>query len=58
MAQDTDLPEIPVTWKGKPAVQLRGWQANQHGNPNLHTTVIRVAGRRRVAYAKDIKTVE
>ncbi len=49
--------EIPVLWKGRPAAQLTGWQASQSGDPRRHTTVIRINGRRRVAFAADVTGV-
>lgn len=49
--------KIPVLWKGKPAVRIAGWQASPSGDPRKHTTVIRVNGRRRVAFAADIQDV-
>jgi hypothetical protein len=47
---------IAITWTGKPAQQLTGWQAAPDGNPKKATTVIRVNGRRRVAFAADVRT--
>lgn len=49
------FPPIAVTWKGQPAQQLTNWQAAPDGNPKRATTVIRVNGRRRVAFAEDVR---
>lgn len=50
------LPQpVAILWKGKPAQQLTSWQASQNGDPRRHTAVIRVNGRRRVAYAQDVR---
>jgi len=50
------MTKIEVLWKGKLAVQVTGWQAAPNGDPGKATTVVRVNGRRHVAYAKDIRT--
>lgn len=49
------FPPIAITWKGKAAQQLTNWQAAPDGNPKRATTVIRVNGRRRVAFAEDVR---
>ena len=46
-----------ITWKGKPAKQLTGWQAAANGNPGRATAIIRINGRKLVAYAADVRTV-
>jgi hypothetical protein len=47
---------VAILWKGQPAEQITGWQAAPNGDPKRATTVIRVNGRRRVAFAGDVRS--